>query len=180
MSSHMPPVPPANRSNKGAASSRKPGKRNNAQGAENRTVKQTEQRHNAAEEGETANIKQNTTNKGFFEDAERVDCVFDNRAQESATAAAAISGKITGQDPCRLALALPATSWKRPNRQPALARSITEQIRCPSTRHQEKVSSNRTRTGSDVPDTVQSVSPLKPGGIWLAPVSVGLRATRLC
>ncbi len=66
MSSHMPPVPPANRSNKGSPPSRKPGKRNNAQGAENRTVKQTEQRHNAAEEGETANIKQNTTNKGFF------------------------------------------------------------------------------------------------------------------
>ena len=66
MSSHMPPVPPANRSNKGSASSRTPGKRNNAEGAENRTVKQTEQRHNATEEGETANIKQNTTNKGFF------------------------------------------------------------------------------------------------------------------
>ena len=66
MSSHMPPVPPANRSNKGSASSRRPGKRNNAQGAEDRTVKQTEQRHNAAEEGEAANIKQNTTNKGFF------------------------------------------------------------------------------------------------------------------
>ena len=93
MSSHMPPVPPANRSNKGSPPSRKPGKRNNAQGAENRTVKQTEQRHNAAEEGETANIKQNTTNKGFFEGAERVDCVFNNRAQESATVATAISGR---------------------------------------------------------------------------------------
>ena len=66
MSSRMPPVPPANRSNKGSASSRKSGKRNGPQAAENRTVKQTEQRHNAAEEGETANIKQNTTNKGFF------------------------------------------------------------------------------------------------------------------
>jgi hypothetical protein len=65
MSSHLPPVPPANRSNKGS-SSRKSGKRNNPQGAENRTVKQTEKRHNAAEEVETANIKQNTTNKGFF------------------------------------------------------------------------------------------------------------------
>jgi len=66
MSSRMPPVPPANRSNKGSVSSRKSGKRNGPQAAENRTVKQTEQRHNAAEEGETANIKQNTTNKGFF------------------------------------------------------------------------------------------------------------------
>jgi hypothetical protein len=66
MSSHMPPVPPANRTNKGSASPRKLRKRNNPEGTENRTVKQTEQRHNAAEEGETANVKQNTTNKGFF------------------------------------------------------------------------------------------------------------------
>ena len=92
MSSRMPPVPPANRSNKGSASSRKSGKRNGPQAAENRTVKQTEQRHNAAEEGETANIKQNITNKGFFRGAERVDCVVDIGAQESVTAAA-ISGK---------------------------------------------------------------------------------------
>jgi hypothetical protein len=34
--------------------------------AENRSVKQTEKHHNAAEEGDTANIKQNTTNKGFY------------------------------------------------------------------------------------------------------------------
>ena len=121
MSSHMPPVPPANRSNKGSASSRKSGKRNNPQGAEDRTVKQTEQRHNAAEEGETANIKQNTTNKGFFRGRRKVDCVFDNRAQESATAAAAISGKITGQDPCPTSTGIARDIWKRPNRQPALA-----------------------------------------------------------
>ncbi len=30
------------------------------------SAKQPEHHHNAAEEGETANIKQNTTNKGFF------------------------------------------------------------------------------------------------------------------
>jgi hypothetical protein len=29
-------------------------------------LKQPEHHHNAAEEGETANIKQNSTNKGFF------------------------------------------------------------------------------------------------------------------
>jgi hypothetical protein len=30
------------------------------------SVKQPEHHHNAVEEGETDNIKQNTTNKGFF------------------------------------------------------------------------------------------------------------------
>ena len=39
--------------------------RSNLKVAENRSVK-SEERHNAAEEGNTANIKQNTTNKGFF------------------------------------------------------------------------------------------------------------------
>jgi hypothetical protein len=29
-------------------------------------LKQTEKHHNAAEEGDTANIRQNKTNKGFF------------------------------------------------------------------------------------------------------------------
>jgi hypothetical protein len=66
MSSHMPPVPPANRSNRGAANLSKIEKENNPEAAEYRSVKQSEQRHNSAEEGETANIKQNTTNKGFF------------------------------------------------------------------------------------------------------------------
>jgi len=54
----MPPVPPGNRSNKGTAS------------GSNATSKEKSLKHehhpNAAEEGETANIKQNTTNKGFF------------------------------------------------------------------------------------------------------------------
>jgi hypothetical protein len=58
MTSRMPPVPPANRSNKGAASD------------SNTKSKEKSAKHehhpNAAEEGETANIKQNTTNKGFF------------------------------------------------------------------------------------------------------------------
>jgi len=55
----MPPVPPANRSPKGQATE-----------PENDTAKDKPVKHehhpNAAEEGETANISQNTTNKGFF------------------------------------------------------------------------------------------------------------------
>ena len=58
VSSHMPPVPPANRSKKGRGSDPKMSK--------DTSVKEHEHHHNAAEEGETANIKQNTTNKGFF------------------------------------------------------------------------------------------------------------------
>jgi hypothetical protein len=57
MSSHMPPVPPANRSKKGRGSAPELPK--------GKSVKH-EHHANAAEEGETANIKQNTTNKGFF------------------------------------------------------------------------------------------------------------------
>jgi hypothetical protein len=56
--SKMPPIPPGNRSNKStpggstAKSTEKPGKH--------------EHHANPEEKGETANIKQNTTNKGFF------------------------------------------------------------------------------------------------------------------
>ncbi len=57
MSSRMPPIPPANRSTKGSGSD--PDK------TKDKAVKH-EHHANAAEEGETANIKQNTTNKGFF------------------------------------------------------------------------------------------------------------------
>jgi hypothetical protein len=57
MSSHMPPIPPANRSKKGG---------NDPETSKDAAVKQPEHHHNAAEEGDTANIKQNTTNKGFF------------------------------------------------------------------------------------------------------------------
>jgi hypothetical protein len=66
MPSKMPPVPPANRSSKGLGNSENVNKRRDAEGAENRSVKQSERRHTTAEEGGTANIKQNTTNKGFF------------------------------------------------------------------------------------------------------------------
>jgi hypothetical protein len=38
----------------------------NSKAAEDKSVKPSEKHHNAAEEGETANIKQNTTNKGFY------------------------------------------------------------------------------------------------------------------
>jgi hypothetical protein len=57
-SSHMPPVPPANRTKKGPGS--------DPEASKDESVKHPEHHHNAAEEGETANIKQNTTNKGFF------------------------------------------------------------------------------------------------------------------
>jgi hypothetical protein len=58
MSSHMPPVPPANRSNKGEKSERDV--------SQDKKLVKHEHHANSAEEGDTANIKQNTTNKGFF------------------------------------------------------------------------------------------------------------------
>lgn len=54
--SHMPPVPPANRSPKGT-------------GDNSETANETPEKHhnvNTLEQGDTANVKQNTTNKGFF------------------------------------------------------------------------------------------------------------------
>jgi hypothetical protein len=58
MSRHneMPPVPPANRSHKGTGDSVE---------ANKDTSKATTD-VNTAEQGDTANIKQNTTNAGFF------------------------------------------------------------------------------------------------------------------
>jgi hypothetical protein len=57
MSRHMLPVPPANRSKRGGKSER----------AVSKDKKLVKHEHaNSAEEGDTANIKQNTTNKGFF------------------------------------------------------------------------------------------------------------------
>jgi hypothetical protein len=58
MSSRMPPVPPANRSNKGP-------KRTPEVPKDKKLVKR-EHHANSAEEGDTANIKQNTTNEGYF------------------------------------------------------------------------------------------------------------------
>jgi hypothetical protein len=60
MSIRMPPVPPANRS-KEPGSILKTSKDNSIKQDEKH-----EKHHNSAEEGDTANIKQNKTNKGFF------------------------------------------------------------------------------------------------------------------
>jgi hypothetical protein len=58
MSRHkaMPPVPAANRSNKGT------GDHSDVE----KDVAKVKGEVNAAEQGDTANIKQNTTNAGFF------------------------------------------------------------------------------------------------------------------
>lgn len=58
MTQHMPPVPPANRSTKGTGDS-------DTEIPHNDSSRHPE-RQNTAEQGETANIKQNTTNKGYF------------------------------------------------------------------------------------------------------------------
>jgi hypothetical protein len=57
MSGHMPPVPPGNRSSKGTGES---------SNVENETLKKKGRPQNSSEQGDTANIKQNTTNAGFF------------------------------------------------------------------------------------------------------------------
>jgi hypothetical protein len=59
MSRHneMPPVPPANRSHKGTG--------DNAEVRKD-MPKEHEAIENSAEQGDTANIRQNTTNAGFF------------------------------------------------------------------------------------------------------------------
>jgi hypothetical protein len=58
MSRHnaMPPVPSANRSDKGTGD----------HSVANKDVAKVKGEVNTAEQGETANIKQNTTNAGFF------------------------------------------------------------------------------------------------------------------
>ena len=57
MTGRMPPIPPANRSDKGVPK--------NAD-AERDTPHKKDHTENTAEQGETANLKQNTTNAGFF------------------------------------------------------------------------------------------------------------------
>jgi hypothetical protein len=57
MTSHMPPVPPANRTKKGTGARSK--------SLQDDSIKHTDSQ-NIAEQGGTANIKQNTTNKGYF------------------------------------------------------------------------------------------------------------------
>jgi hypothetical protein len=58
MSSQMPPVPPASRSKHGP-------NRNPKVSKDDKLVKH-EHHPNSAEEGDAANIKQNTTNEGYF------------------------------------------------------------------------------------------------------------------
>jgi len=57
MSSHMPPVPPANRSKKDPKT---------PEVSRDKKLVKHEHHANSAEEGDTANIKQNTTNEGYF------------------------------------------------------------------------------------------------------------------
>jgi hypothetical protein len=57
MKNHMPPIPPANRNDKFPENNQKP--------QQDTTPKHPEP-DNLAEQGHTANIKQNTTNAGFF------------------------------------------------------------------------------------------------------------------
>jgi hypothetical protein len=59
MPTHMPPVPPANRSKNDHGS-------DSGKEVSNDKLVKHEHHANAAEKGETANIKQNTTNNGFF------------------------------------------------------------------------------------------------------------------
>jgi hypothetical protein len=57
MTKHMPPIPTANRSDKGPKDETDP----------SQIAAKKAEPQNIAEQGETANIKQNTTNKGFFQ-----------------------------------------------------------------------------------------------------------------
>jgi hypothetical protein len=54
----VPPVPPASRNKKGP--------RRDPQGTQNKKFVKHEHHPNSAEEGDTANIKQNTTNERYF------------------------------------------------------------------------------------------------------------------
>jgi hypothetical protein len=58
MSGHMPPIPKGNQSTKGPQTA-------NADADRDTSVKDGHVQ-NSAEQGDTANIKQNTTNKGAF------------------------------------------------------------------------------------------------------------------
>ena len=58
MPKHLPPVPPANQSPKG------PGEHRRSETGS--PAEEHREPAHVAEQGETANIKQNTTNKGFF------------------------------------------------------------------------------------------------------------------
>jgi hypothetical protein len=58
MTKHMPPAPVANRSTKGTGD-------HHEVGSDTTHERRPDDLH-ASEQGDTANVKQNTTNKGFF------------------------------------------------------------------------------------------------------------------
>src|ERR1700675_3440612 len=79
MSRHneMPPAPSANRSHKGTADDTE---------VNNDTAKGHKHIQNSAEQGDTANIKQNTTNAGFFKGRRvKEDCAIAEIADRTAT-----------------------------------------------------------------------------------------------
>lgn len=59
--SKAPPVPPANRTTKGPG-----GPAHSDPDKDTSDKMQDHKHHNSGEQGQTANIKQNTTNAGFF------------------------------------------------------------------------------------------------------------------
>jgi hypothetical protein len=59
MTGHMPPIPKGNQSTKGTKSA-------DADSARDTSMKEG-RAQNTKEQGDTANIRQNTTNKGFFQ-----------------------------------------------------------------------------------------------------------------
>ena len=66
MPSHMPPVPPASRNKNGPKRDPQGAQEGAQEGAQDKKFVKHEHHPNAAEEGDTANIKQNTTNEGYY------------------------------------------------------------------------------------------------------------------
>jgi len=63
--SKLPPVPPANRSSKGTGQNSTP----DSHDAEHKHVKQTDERtNNLEQQGQPANLRQNTRNQGYQQD----------------------------------------------------------------------------------------------------------------
>lgn len=65
MTGHMPPVPPANRTDKGPKQQADRAK--DAPLEASHTQNKEAHAQNTREQGDTANIKHNTANKGFFQ-----------------------------------------------------------------------------------------------------------------
>jgi hypothetical protein len=64
MSKHLPPLPPESVSPKGTGGDQ----HLNPKNAKNAQLKSRQREQNFAEQGDQANIKQNTTNQGFQQD----------------------------------------------------------------------------------------------------------------